>query len=161
MACRRICGRQTYVVAGTEIENIHSSHGLLNKVIATVTDNGSKFVKVFEVHQPVAESDDDTEEEDCLHQSPTDDVTFLDLSEILSAENEGDGQLSLHPHHRCASHTINIISTSDVEKYLTPNAEGKAVYRSSTAKCTALWTKSSRSTLAQKEWRKSPKEFLF
>ncbi len=75
-------------------------------------------------------------------------VTFLDLSEILSAENENDGQLSLPPHHRCASHTINIISTSDVEKYLTSNAESKAVYRSSTAKCIALWTKASRSTLA-------------
>ncbi|XP_047242658.1 uncharacterized protein LOC124881166 [Girardinichthys multiradiatus] len=75
-------------------------------------------------------------------------VTFLDMSEILAAEKEVDGQLCLPPHHRCASHTINIISTSDVEKYLTSHAESKAVYRSSTAKCTALWTKSSRSTLA-------------
>ena len=81
--------------------------------------------------------------------TPTDDdVTFLDLSEILSAEDESNDQLSLPPHYRCASHTINLISTSDVEKYLTSNAESKAVYRSSTAKYTALWTKSSRSALA-------------
>ncbi|KAJ8370259.1 hypothetical protein SKAU_G00102870 [Synaphobranchus kaupii] len=146
LACRRIRGRHTYDVIGAEIENIHSSYGLLNKVVATVTDNGSNFVKAFKVYQPVTESDDETEEEES---TPTDaDVTFLDLSEILSAENESDGQLSLPPHHRCASHTINIISTSDVEKYLTSNAESKAVNRSSTAKCTALWTKASRSTLA-------------
>ena len=144
LACRRIRGRHTYDVIGAEIQNIHASYGLLNKVVATVTDNGSNFVKAFKVYQPVTESDDEEGE------TPTDndDVTFLDVSEILSAEDESDGQLSLPPHHRCASHTINLISTNDVDKYLTSNAESKAVYRSSTAKCTALWTKSSRSTLA-------------
>ncbi|CAL8258778.1 unnamed protein product [Arctogadus glacialis] len=50
--------------------------------------------------------------------------------------------------NQCALQTINLISTSDVEKYLTSNAESKAVYRSSTAKYTAIWTKSSRSALA-------------
>ncbi len=148
LACRRIRGRHTYDVIGAEIENIHSSYGLLNKVVATVTDNGSNFVKAFKVYQPVTESDDETEEGESTPTDDDEDVTFLDLSEILSAEDESDGQLSLPPHHRCASHTINLISTNDVEKYLTSNAESKAVYRSSTAKCTALWTKSSRSTLA-------------
>ncbi|MEQ2184444.1 hypothetical protein GOODEAATRI_008047, partial [Goodea atripinnis] len=91
---------------------------------------------------PVTEYEDETEEEESTRTD--DDVTFLDMSEILSAENEVDGQLCLPPHHRCASHTSNIISTSDVEKYLTFHAESKAVYRSNTAKCTVLWTKSSR-----------------
>ncbi|KAI2647786.1 E3 SUMO-protein ligase ZBED1 [Labeo rohita] len=90
LACRRICGRHTYDVIGAEIENIHSSYGLLNKVVATVTDNGSNFVKAFQVYQPVTESDDETGEEES---TPTDDdVTFLDLSEILSAENDGAAQ---------------------------------------------------------------------
>ncbi|KAG1960435.1 hypothetical protein F2P79_006315 [Pimephales promelas] len=62
LACRRIRGRHTYDVIGAEIENIHSSYGLLNKVVATVTDNGSNFVKAFNVYQPVTESDDETEE---------------------------------------------------------------------------------------------------
>lgn len=30
LACRRICGRHTCDVIGAEIENIHSSYGLLN-----------------------------------------------------------------------------------------------------------------------------------
>ena len=148
LACRRIRGRHTYDVIGAEIENIHSSYGLLHKVVATVTDNGSNFVKAFKVYQPVKESDDETEEEVSTPKDDDDDVTFLDLSEILSAEDESNDQLSLPPHYRCASHTINLISTSDVDKYLSSNAESKAVYRSSTAKCTALWTKSSRSALA-------------
>uniref|UniRef100_A0A3P9D5A2 BED-type domain-containing protein n=1 Tax=Maylandia zebra TaxID=106582 RepID=A0A3P9D5A2_9CICH len=129
LACRQIRGRHTYDVIGTEIENIHSSYGLLNKVVATVTDNGSNFVKAFQVYHPVTESDDETEEEES---SPKDDdVTFSDLSEILSAENESDGQLSLPPHRRCASHTINIICTRDVEKHLTTNEESRLL----TAEC--------------------------
>lgn len=99
------------------------------------------------------------EEEESLHQSPTDDdVTFLDLSEILSAENESDGQLSLPLHHRCALHTISIISTSDVEKYLTSNAENKAVYRSSTANAQLFGPNQVDLPLHQKQWRKSLKE---
>uniref|UniRef100_A0A3Q4GWT6 HAT C-terminal dimerisation domain-containing protein n=1 Tax=Neolamprologus brichardi TaxID=32507 RepID=A0A3Q4GWT6_NEOBR len=146
LACRQICGRHKYDVIGTEIKNIHSSYGLLNKVVATVTDNVSNFVKAFQVYHPVTESDDETEEEESTPKD--DDVSFSDLSEILSAKNESEGQLSLPPHRRCASHTIKIICTRDVEKHLTTNAERRALYRSSTAKCTALWTKSSRSTLA-------------
>uniref|UniRef100_A0A3B4FBI5 BED-type domain-containing protein n=1 Tax=Pundamilia nyererei TaxID=303518 RepID=A0A3B4FBI5_9CICH len=112
LACRRIRGRHRYDLTGTEIENIHSSYGLLNKVVATVTDNGSNFVNAFQ--------EESTPKDD--------DVTFSDLSEILSAENESDGQLSLPPHRRCASHTINIICTRDVEKHLSTNAESRAVY---------------------------------
>lgn len=122
LACRRIRGRHTYDVIGAEIENIHSSYGLLHKVVATVTDNGSNFVKAFNVYQPVTESDDETEEGES---TPTnDDVTYLDMSEILSAVDESECQLSLPPHHRCASHTINLISTNDVDKYLTCREQG-------------------------------------
>ena len=86
---------------GAEIQNIHVSYGLLNKVVATVTDNGSNFVKAFKVYQPVTESDDEEGE------TPTDndDVTFLDVSEILSAEDESDGQLSLFPRTTGVLHT--------------------------------------------------------
>lgn len=43
LACRRIRGTHTYDVISAEIENIHSSYGLLNNVVATVTDNGSNL----------------------------------------------------------------------------------------------------------------------
>ena len=73
---------------------------------------------------------------------------LLQMSEVLSS---GDGQFSLPPHYRCASYTINLISTSDVDKHLNSCADTKAINRSSIAKCTALWTKVSRSTLASEQ----------
>uniref|UniRef100_A0A9J8BKG2 Uncharacterized protein n=1 Tax=Cyprinus carpio carpio TaxID=630221 RepID=A0A9J8BKG2_CYPCA len=144
LACKRIRGRHTYDVIGAEIEEIHSSYGLHGKVVATVTDNASNLAKTFRVCQPCnLESES---EEECYDEEPT----FTDVIEALSTAS-GDGQFSLPPHYRCASHTINLISTSDVDKHLNSCAETKAVYRSSIAKCSALWTKASRSTLASEQ----------
>lgn len=139
IACKRIKGRHTYDVIASEIEFIHSSFGLSHKVTATVTDNGSNFIKAFKVYAPPASDTDEGDEED-------EGVAFTDVGEVLSTNPEG--QFSLPPHFRCASHTLNLISTNDVDKWLTSNTESKAVYRSATGKCSALWTKSSRSTVA-------------
>uniref|UniRef100_A0A3B3SME0 BED-type domain-containing protein n=1 Tax=Paramormyrops kingsleyae TaxID=1676925 RepID=A0A3B3SME0_9TELE len=141
LACKRIRGRHTYDVIASELEQIHSSSGVLNKVVATVTDNGSNFVKAFKTYQHVSESDDDEEEAE-------EGITFTDITEAPSTVNEEDNQLTLPPHYRCASHTLSLVSTSDVEKFITENTNTRAVYRVSIAKCTALWTKASRSTAA-------------
>ena len=55
-----------------------------------------------------------------------------------------------------ASHTINLISTSNVDKHLNACADTKAAYYTayilrSIAKCSALWTKANRSTLASEQ----------
>uniref|UniRef100_A0A3B3QXA7 BED-type domain-containing protein n=1 Tax=Paramormyrops kingsleyae TaxID=1676925 RepID=A0A3B3QXA7_9TELE len=119
-ACKRIRGRHTYdVIAGHK--QIHSSYGVLNKVVTTVTDNGSNFVKAFKTYQHVSESDDDEEEAE-------EGITFTDITEALSTVNE-DNQQTLPPHYCCASHTLNLVSTSDVEKFLTENTNTRAVYR--------------------------------
>lgn len=134
LACKRVRGRHTYDVIGNEIEQVHSAYGLNSKVTATVTDNGSNFIKAFRMFQ---KSDSDEESED-------EEVTFTDVEQTLSTEP--DGQFSLPPHLRCASHTLNLIF-HDVEKWLQAN-ESKALYRSAISKCSALWTKANRSSVA-------------
>ncbi|CAM4537339.1 unnamed protein product [Leuciscus chuanchicus] len=138
LACKRIKGRHTYDIVATEIEQVHSSYGLSEKVTATVTDNGSNFVKAFREYA-ASDSEDEGSGED-------EEVSFTYVQEVLSTEQEDPGHFTLPPHLRCASHTLNLISTVDIEKWLT--VTNKTIYRSATAKCSALWTKASRSTVA-------------
>uniref|UniRef100_A0A8C1VZQ7 HAT C-terminal dimerisation domain-containing protein n=1 Tax=Cyprinus carpio TaxID=7962 RepID=A0A8C1VZQ7_CYPCA len=141
LACRRFKGRHTYDSIATELDNIHSSFSISNKITATVTDNGSNFVKAFKVTQPV-QGDDSGEEDD------DDDVNFVDLHDALQDMNVEEDVVTLPPHHRCASHTANLISCSDVDKWILSRPDIKAVYRSATSKCTALWSKASHSAVA-------------
>ena len=69
---------------------------------------------------------------------------------MLTAEDKDAhaGLCVLPPHHICAAHTLNIIANNEVDKWLATNPESRAVYRSATAKCSALWTKTSHSTVA-------------
>ena len=145
IACRRVRGRHTYNVCASEIEQIHTSYGLSGKVTATVTDNGSNFVKAFKVYQEEGDTVSDPGSEAEEEEEETS-VTFEDLHAILSTPDEEDSgdNFVLPPHHRCASHTLNLIATNDIEKWLLSNSEWKAVYRSSTAKCCGLWNKASR-----------------
>ncbi|XP_065126262.1 uncharacterized protein [Paramisgurnus dabryanus] len=142
LACRRFKGHHTHDAIAVELDNIHSTYGITHKITATVTDNGSNFVKAFKRYQPLEESDSEEDNED--------EVTFTDINAALHAtdDNDGDVVITLPPHKRCASHTLNLISCTDVEKWLLSKSGTKAVYRSATAKCTSLWNKTSRSALA-------------
>ncbi|KAK1884417.1 Transposable element Hobo transposase [Dissostichus eleginoides] len=148
IACRRFRGRHTYDVIATELEDIFSQYGLTNdKVTACVTDNGSNFVKAFKEHQQW-QVESDEEEDDVDGDGEAD---FTDLHSVFAAakdDNARDGLCVLPPHHRCVAHTLNLIANNEVDKWLSSNVESRAVYRSATAKCSALWTKASRSTVA-------------
>uniref|UniRef100_A0A8C9X4J4 BED-type domain-containing protein n=1 Tax=Sander lucioperca TaxID=283035 RepID=A0A8C9X4J4_SANLU len=144
IACRRFRGRHTYDAIATELEDIFSQYGLTyDKVTACVTDNGSNFVKAFKEHQHV-----ETEEEDEVESDGEVDIT--DLHSVFTTDDDDPehGLCVLPPHHRCASHTLNLIANNEVDKWLASNPESRAVYHSATAKCSALWTKASRSTVA-------------
>uniref|UniRef100_A0A8C1BFZ1 Uncharacterized protein n=2 Tax=Cyprinus carpio TaxID=7962 RepID=A0A8C1BFZ1_CYPCA len=141
LACKRIKGRHTYDVIASEIEQVHSAFGLSFKITATVTDNGSNFLKAFRMYKPAEDTESDSEDE-----LDDDEVTFTDVGQALSSES--DGQFTLPPHLSCASHTLNLVSRKDVEKWLTTKSESKTIYRSVIGKCSGLWTKASRSTVA-------------
>lgn len=141
LACRRFKGRHMYDSVASELDNINSSHGLSFKITATVTDNGSIFVKAFQVYQPPPESDDSEDGED--------EATFVSIGDVLQNGADGvDDMISLPPHQRCTSHTLYLISCTDVDKWLLSKPETKAIYRNAITKCAGLWNKASRSTVA-------------
>ena len=147
IACKRFRGRHTFDKIATEIEDIFLEYGLTHdKVTACVTDNGSNFVKCFKEYQYVEPEEEEEEEEEVEGE-----VEFTDIHSVLltgDAEDAQAGLLVLPPHHRCAAHTLNLIANNEVDKWLATNPESRVVYRSATAKCSALWTKTSRSTVA-------------
>lgn len=93
------------------------------------------------MYKPAEDTESDSEDE-----LDNDEVTFTDVAQALHSES--DGQFTLPPHLGCASHTLNLVSRNDVENWLTTKSEFKTIYRSVIGKCSGLWTKASRSTLA-------------
>ena len=112
----------------------------------TVTDNAANFVKAFKEFKRTEEDDGDNDTDD--------DVTVHDVDNILDADTDddtvdvvADEALYLPPHQRCASHTLNLVAVSDTE-VANQDAGYKRVSRAALSKCTALWNKTSRSTVS-------------
>ena len=144
ICCTRIVGRHTYDVLAAKIEHVHRVYGLNGKVTATVTDNGSNFVKAFSTFSsPIVDSssasslpssdmqdnDNDLDEEETTFESVSDTLT-------LDQEQEEDRDLTqleyeLPAHERCAAHTLNLVASADVEKCLSSSSLSRSVYRSS------------------------------
>jgi len=86
IACTRMMGQHTCDVLACKIEQVHASYSLTEKVCATITDNGSNFVKVFTVFSdsndstptPVEDPEEETEE----------DTTFESVDELLTVDSE-------------------------------------------------------------------------
>ena len=128
IACVRITGHHTYDIIVSRMEHIHASYGLNGKVVATITDNGSNFVKAFSVYS-ISSS------ESSKAAVPEDEFVFEDLDGLLQVDNGSTEDLTqvqyeLPPHERCAAHTLNLVASTDVDKYL---SESRSVYRSSFA----------------------------
>ena len=72
-------------------------------------------------------------------------VEFIDAGAVL--EEDDCLEYQLPKHHRCACHLLNLVSTVDASK-ADVNPLYKRLSRSTFAKCSSLWNKSSRSTTA-------------
>ncbi|XP_018358199.1 PREDICTED: uncharacterized protein LOC108757991 [Trachymyrmex cornetzi] len=72
------------------------------------------------------------------------DLLIIDDVENIDPENS----FILPPHHRCTSHTLNLIAVKDSDKALNNNAIYKKKYRIIFAKLIKLWNKQNQSTQA-------------
>ncbi|XP_029581019.1 uncharacterized protein LOC115169493 [Salmo trutta] len=135
LACARIRGSHTFETIAAKIHEIHLAYNIENKLQATVTDNGSNFVKVF---KEFSKGDNENYEDDI--------VEFQDVGTILDGADEAM-HLFLLPHQRCASRTLNLIASHDLAQVLS-HGETAQVYCSAMAKCFAIWNSVHQSPLA-------------
>jgi KRAB domain-containing zinc finger protein len=139
LACLRLKGKHTYDVLAAKLEDIHTEYDIQAKIDMTTTDSGSNFVKAFSVFGAPAT-------ENCEQPDESNEVVFEDVSEDLT-KAEDSLEYHLPPHHRCAAHSLNLVSTVDAEK-AEENPVYKRLSRATFAKCQSLWNKSSRSSQA-------------
>ena len=138
IACTRVIGWHTYDVLAAKIEQIHEQFGLSVKIRSTITDNGSNFVKAFATFGmpepgfaessisvlPTSMEDDEENEEE---------ATFEDLDDLVTRVPGSEDDLTqleyeLPPHERCAVHTLNVVASSDVDKYPSSSPSAMSVY---------------------------------
>ena len=101
---------------------------------------------VFAEKVPVLSMDEDSDE--FLEYTDMEGIVFENVDQLLTMETEDEltqVQYNLPSHERCAAH---IVAGTDIDKYLSTSPVSRNLYRSSLAKCSAMWNKVSRSTVA-------------
>lgn len=156
LACRRFKGTHSYDKVAELIAEIHSEFDLkLSKIIKTITDNGSNMVKAFRIYG----QDSDTgiskgtlmQNIDVMHDNiddgDDDDDNVLTLRQFSESFEEFD-ELQLPNHERCATHTLHLIASQDMDKARSQSNSYKKMYDTAMAKCRAVWNLCSRSPKA-------------
>ena len=136
LACSRLKGRHTFDVIASVLEEIHSKYNITNKVICTVTDNFVKAFKEFSETQTVTTDSAQA----VLTQTDDGDLIFTNVSDLLDNQSTEEAEFTLPPHHRCGAHTMNLVAVSDSDE-ANQDPSYKKIYRSTMAKCSALWNK--------------------
>ncbi|KAJ3605155.1 hypothetical protein NHX12_027205 [Muraenolepis orangiensis] len=142
LACRHFPSPHTYSRTAEILEEIHLEFGLSNeKIVATVTDNGSDFAKAFKEFNVsiVAEEDDDKTEEGGLS------FVTIDSSE----EGSSKGGVILPPHVRCATRTLSLVCTTDARQAMEDSPTLTRLNNWTMAKCSALWNASKKAKAAE------------
>ena len=102
------------------MDHVRATFGINeNKIVATITDNGSNFVKAFaEYGIKISDALECLEEED--KDDETEDNEGEDMDIIMQVSLPEDEVISddivLSTHLRCCSHTLSLICTTDASK---------------------------------------------
>ncbi|KAL4103994.1 hypothetical protein QTP88_019307 [Uroleucon formosanum] len=160
LACRRFRGTHSYDRTGEILQDIHLEYNLdSNKIIATITDNGSNFVKAFKAFGVKLTHFDNVEDSvyeniDLYSDVPVD-SQGRDDEQITYNSAETTEELENSPwlprHLRYCAHTLSLFVTTDLIKTIRSpqNSQLNEIHTSVMKKCTLLWNASYRPKSAE------------
>ncbi|CAD6208102.1 GSCOCG00012722001-RA-CDS, partial [Cotesia congregata] len=139
LACQRFSGTHSFDAIASLLSSIHSSFGLRPDTIqATVTDNGSNFVKAFK--ELGIQGSFISQDSGHTADQPSDDWSDTDSQVAEMSEEFSEACEKILPtHYRCASHTLNLIASTDIVKAINTDADLKRKHESVLKKCKTLW----------------------
>ena len=155
----RLKEHHTYDVLAAAMETNHTKYQIEKKVVLTVTDNGSNFVKAFkeysEEFEENAQASLNTNQTDHVNQTRliqenNGEVVFIEIDYILDNALSSEHEYMLLSHRRCGAHTMNLIAVHDTEA-ANEDAAYKKVSWSALGKFSASWNKASRSSIAAED----------
>ncbi|UYV68193.1 hypothetical protein LAZ67_5003332 [Cordylochernes scorpioides] len=149
LACQRFKGVHSYNRLSDIIQEINDHFDLnTNKIVASVTDNGSNFVKTFKMFG-VKLTNINIVDEVMPDSQPTEAFSESDVEDDESSNLE-DPEHLLPAHLRCCAHTLSLCATTDANKLLseqdTPLSQMHATIMK---KCNALWKAAGRPKSAE------------
>lgn len=151
LACHRFKGVHSYDRLSDIIKEIHDDFDLnTNKIVASVTDNGSNFVKAFKMFG-VKLTNIGIVDESMLDSQPTEAFSESDDEDDESSNLEDSEPIYVLPAHlRCCAHTLSLCATTDANKLLseqdTPLSQMHAAIMK---KCNVLWKAAGRPKSAE------------
>lgn len=148
LACRRFKDTHSYDRISELVQEINSEFNLtVNKIVATITDNGSNFVKAFKMFgvkltniKMVDDCDENVldavlSDSDDFEEKEIDNSSIVDDSDLYTVE-----KYSLPSHLRCCAHTLCLCATTDANKVLNvQNTPLSNIHNGVMKKCNALW----------------------
>ena len=108
LACKRFPAPHTYERVTNIVLEIHAKYGIEGSVAHIITDNGSNMVKCGGVGI----------EEALLAKYQEDDVALEGMGVCAILDHMKEESDNMPRHNRCASQTLNLLASGDVEKWL-------------------------------------------
>ncbi|XP_036336509.1 uncharacterized protein LOC118746724 isoform X1 [Rhagoletis pomonella] len=134
LACRRFKGSPTYDRIAQLIASIHEEFNLEdNKLQLTITDNGANFCKAFKEYGLTAEESIDSS-------SDSAEESFVEEGRVKFV----DTPLELPQYFRCASHTLNLLSSTDFLNIIKQSKKLYSRHKQAFMRCYNIWQKCAR-----------------